>query len=212
MAVVPSITEANVLKALRSLLLGIAPSGVEVIKAQDNRVSEPAALDFITMTPLRQQRLSTNRRSGELPVGTDQITILNPIDFQVQLDVHGPNSADNVDAIASLFRDGYSCDSFAASGFDIQPLYADDPLQAPFVNDQQQYENRWVTTLHMQVNPLLTVTQQFAGQLAIKTKLVDAPARGPVCSIAPMFAAYVKGPTGPVLVIGTGAIGESSIG
>ncbi len=55
-----SLTETQVLTALRSFLLAILPSGVDVIKGQDNRVPEPIAPDFVVMTPLTQPRLGTN--------------------------------------------------------------------------------------------------------------------------------------------------------
>lgn len=58
-----SVTEAQVLAALRSFLLGVLPSGTEVIRGQDNRVPEPVAPNFIVMTPLLQPRLGTNEVS-----------------------------------------------------------------------------------------------------------------------------------------------------
>lgn len=48
----------GILTALRSFLLLLVT--VDVIDAQDNRVPEPAASDFIEMTPVHQSRLSFN--------------------------------------------------------------------------------------------------------------------------------------------------------
>ncbi len=56
-----SLTQTQVLTAVRSFLLGVVPPGTEVIRGQDNRVPEPAADDFIVMTPILQPRLGTNR-------------------------------------------------------------------------------------------------------------------------------------------------------
>lgn len=235
---VPASSQSAVLTALRSFLLAILPTGVEVIQAQDNRVPEPKAADFVTMTPLFQQRLSTNIDSfgdvsftgsiagatltvsavafgalsvnrqlfgagitsgtkvtalgtGHGGVGTYTVdppqtvssermacgaeTILQPTQVTVQLDVHGPNSADNAQTISTLFRDIYATTFFAASGVELSPFYADDPKQMPFVNENQQVENRWVVDAVMQANQTISdLPQQFADQLEVGVIEVDA--------------------------------------
>lgn len=55
-----SLTESQTLTALRSFLLSILPGGLEVIKAQNNRVAMPTGPNFVTMTPLSRERLATN--------------------------------------------------------------------------------------------------------------------------------------------------------
>lgn len=55
-----SITQSQVLTALRSVLLTALPTGTEVIQAQDNLVSEPIGQDFAVMTPILRTRLETN--------------------------------------------------------------------------------------------------------------------------------------------------------
>lgn len=100
--------------------------------------------------------------------------ILSPFKVTVQLDVHGPNSGDNAQTIASLFFDDYAAQAFAASGFDVAPLYANDPHQMPFINGEQQYEQRWVIDLAMQCNPVVTVPQQFSDGLQASVKEVQA--------------------------------------
>lgn len=49
--------------SLRQFLLAVLPSGVEVIRGQENRTPEPLILDFVTMTPLFRERLETNTDS-----------------------------------------------------------------------------------------------------------------------------------------------------
>lgn len=53
-------TDEDYFTALRSFLLDILPTGVEVVQAQDNRVPEPKVDDFVVMTPMRLPRLATN--------------------------------------------------------------------------------------------------------------------------------------------------------
>ncbi|ASW06304.1 phage neck terminator protein [Rhizobium sp. 11515TR] len=236
-SMLPSVTQSNILTALRSFLLGILPNGVEVIQAQDNRVPEPSAPDFVTMTPIMQTRLETNADSyqdvsftaliagntmtvsavafGSLAVGqtvfgvnvadgtkiialgsgvggigtytispaqtiaTEKMAsgskiFLQPTKIVVQLDVHGPSSADNSQTISTLFRDDFAVQAFKASGFDVTPLYVTDPRQLPFTNENQQIENRWVIDAHMQANPTIRAPQEFADQLDITLIEVEA--------------------------------------
>jgi hypothetical protein len=175
MALVPAPTQSGVLTALRAFLRSILPTGVEVIQAQDNRVPEPKGDDFVTMTPILQGRLSTNVHTYDVADGTQ--TILQPTKVTVQLDVHGPNSADNAQTISTLFRDAYAARFFATSG--VSPFYADDPKQMPFTNEQQQVENRWVVDAVMQANQVIDgIPQEFADQLDVS--VIDVQATYPL--------------------------------
>ncbi|PVX61237.1 phage neck terminator protein [Paraburkholderia unamae] len=95
----------------------------------------------------------------------------------VQLDVHGPGSGDNAAIITTAFRDEYAVDSFSSSGFDVAPLYADEARQMPFLNENQQIEERWVVEVVMQTNPIVSVPQQYAAQL--NAALIDVDASYP---------------------------------
>lgn len=53
-------TQSNIHQALRSFLLAVLPSGVEVVLGQVNRVPEPRVGSFVVMTPIRVKRLATN--------------------------------------------------------------------------------------------------------------------------------------------------------
>jgi hypothetical protein len=54
-----SLTQSTAQAVLRSFLQTILP-GVDVIQGQDNRVPEPANVNFIVMTAMRRDRLETN--------------------------------------------------------------------------------------------------------------------------------------------------------
>lgn len=170
-----SIVESQVFTAMRTFLLGVAPAGTEVIKGQQNRVPEPQSADFIVMTPLFKARLSTN-----VTTYTDPKT--NPgtrnsraaLAFHIQLDVHGPQSGDTSAIIATLFRDEYAVEQFQASGIDISPLYCDDPKQMPFVNGENQYEDRWIITTVTQYNPVTETPIDFADAVNVNIVSVDA--------------------------------------
>lgn len=233
-ALVPN--QSAILKALRTFLLGILPSKVEVILAQVNRVPEPKGKDFVLMNPVRRERLATNvddsedvsftgsivgtlltvsaidfgkikvgatvlgagvaagtsvkalgtgtggigtyavqpsQNVVEQPMASGATDIMQPTNVVVQIDVHGPNGSDNAQIIATLLRDEYAVEQFATYGVDVMPLYADDPKQLPFLNAEQQYEDRWVVEAALQANETVSVSQQFAAALALGLINVD---------------------------------------
>lgn len=108
------------------------------------------------------------------PMAAGVADLMQPIKATVQIDVHGDKGGDNARVISTLFRDDYAYRFFAAMNMDVTPLYADDPKQIPFVNGEQQYEDRWVIEAVLQVNSTVTVPQQFAGSVSVGIVDVDA--------------------------------------
>jgi hypothetical protein len=116
--------------------------------------------------------VSTTQTLGSTTIQAGKQSLMQPIEVTLQLDVHGPASADNAQIISTLFRDAYGVDSFAAisaviGSVDLVPLYCEDPKQMPFLNAEQQYEERWIIQVAMQANPEVEVPQQFAGSVDV---------------------------------------------
>lgn len=170
----PSPTQDTVITALRTFLLAVLPVGTDVILAQVNRVPEPTDPNFVLMTPIRQIRLSTNVRSDEIPPISSTSSITQSVEHVIQMDVHGPASGDNAVVIATLLRDQYGVDQFAAVDENVIPLYSEDPRQLPFINAESQYEDRWVIEAYIQANQTITITQQFADVVDVTLLEVDA--------------------------------------
>jgi len=200
----------------------VLTTGVEVIQAQDNRVPEPVGSDYVTMTPLRRTRLSTNVdtptdvtftasidgnamtvtelktgaiaqggrifgvgvavgtllqafgsgtggtgtyfvspsqevASEAMAAGTKETT--ESVQLAVQVDVYGPNSGNFAQIISTLLRDEYGVSLFAELSSAIAPLYADEPRQLALSDGEQQYENRWLVDVELQVDETVTVPQ-----------------------------------------------------
>lgn len=167
-----SLTESQTMTALRSFLLGIVTTNIEVVSGQDNRVPEPIGQTFVVMSILSRERIETNTVTTvdglllQVPVAGTRMD-LQPVKFSVQLDVHGPGGGDIVQTITTLFRSEYGTTAFAASGFDVTPLYMSDPRQMIFINGEQQIENRWSVDAVMQCNPIVTTAQDFAASISI---------------------------------------------
>jgi hypothetical protein len=88
-------------------------------------------------------------------------------EWLVQLNVHGPNSGNNVRTIDTLFRSEYAVDYFTAQKQPIAPLYCDDPRQATWENAEQQMEFNWTIDLHMEIDVAIGTQQQFADRVKV---------------------------------------------
>jgi hypothetical protein len=173
-----SITQDDLFNALGNFITSLgflnpaqvdAQIPIDVIRLPVNRNAIPVG-GFISMTPSAQVRLSTNKTvyppnssgPGGVVVPTDFASTMNTR-VDVQLDCYGPPSGDWAQILCNLLRSAYACDWFAANvGFDITPLYADDPHQMPLVDGEQQYEERWTMNCALQSNPTVTLPQQYA--------------------------------------------------
>jgi hypothetical protein len=154
----PSITETQVFAALRAFILTIVDC--EVVRLPANRVPTPAGA-FVGLSPGSNIPLATNVTSY-----TDtQKSVERSSQITLQVDCYGSGSGDRATAISTLLRDAYASEQFAASGYDIQPLYAGDAKQLPLVDGEQQYEERWTFEAVMQFNPVITLPQDFATSL-----------------------------------------------
>jgi len=91
----------------------------------------------------------------------------------VQLDVHGPRSADNTQIISTLFRDDYGVTLLSDTQLAVAPLYTSEARQSPFINAEAQYENRWTIDLHLQANMLVITPQQFFEKVSVALFLID---------------------------------------
>lgn len=113
--------------------------------------------------------------SGTLYCGSRQA--MQPLELTIQVDIHGPASSDNATRVSTQWRNQIGVNACQAQGAILAPLYNSSPRQIPFINDQDQYEQRWSLDLCMQVNPVLTVPQQFASNVSVTAQ--------PVQSLAP---------------------------
>lgn len=166
----PSITESAIMTALRTFLLSLNLAGTpDVIQGQANRVPEPTGPDFIIFTPTYRRRLETNVETwatapdpAPAPVA---IAAGRGTEITVQLDIHGPNGSDNAQVIATLWRSDYACRAIDPAIF--QPFFATDGQQMPFINAERQFENRWVMSVVLQANPIVSTTAAFADSVNV---------------------------------------------
>lgn len=162
----PDITDKDVFDTLRSFLLVILPTDVEVIRSLDNKVAMPKG-NFVLMQAVTQERLSTNISDYVLDLENgDTKTIQQKINYGIQLDVYGTNAPNNAVTISTLFRDAFAYESFPDN---VKPLYCDDPTQLVFTNAEMQYEKRFMFMVYLQYDPTVIVSAQLATELSAPT-------------------------------------------
>ena len=122
-------------------------------------------------------QLGTAPNIGAETLASGYWQYLQPVELTVQLDFHSDDltASDMAQATSTLFRSEYATRFFKNLGPDVTPLYADDPTQRPFLNDQQQIEWRWGLDARLQVNDIAQIGQQFADAVRIRRIMVDAP-------------------------------------
>lgn len=177
MSITLSINETQTLTAVRAFLLNVC-GAVPVIRGQQNRAAIPTGPNWLVITPLFRPRIATNIDTWSTTGTPTTMSVETMAQETVQCDCYGPLAQDNATIIQALWRDEYGVLQLATSGFDITPLYTSEPRNLTFINDQDQYEYRWSVDLHMQVNPILTVPQQFAAQLRM-TAIISVDEKWP---------------------------------
>lgn len=119
--------------------------------------------------------VSKSQTVAEEIMASGVLNVLQPVEITVQLDFHGPDGGDNAHRVSTMIRDEYGVDFFTALNPAIVPFYADDPQQIPFVNAEQQYEDRWILQACLQFNQqVVNIPQQFAEEVVVGLIDVDA--------------------------------------
>jgi hypothetical protein len=165
-----SLVDQDIFTAIRTFLLTIVPSGIEVVQEQDNQVAMPKG-GFVGMNNTQVVRLATNVDTYNPLLGTGTKYVETAFRYMMQLDFYGPDSQSWAAMTSSLWRDEYATDLFPVN---IQPLYADDPQQMVLIDGEEQYEQRWRVQSALQYNPVITLGQDFATSLSVQLVEVDA--------------------------------------
>lgn len=149
---------------------GLNPS--LVIQGLPNRTAMPAASPgFVVMTPIRQQRLRTNVDTwDEVNPAPTTISHEQGTELRIQLDCYGASSGDWAAMLSTLLRDDVGCAALAPA---CQPLYSEDARLAPLVDDEAQYEQRWIVEAVLQYNPATVTPLQFANAATVGLINVD---------------------------------------
>lgn len=158
-------TDDDVFIALKAFVHLVLPDldNRQVVQGLQNNVPMPKGPNFVVIVPMGRVRQSINVHDYRPDDGERDTTLQTRIDYNVNF--YGPAAPDNAQVFKMLFRDLYGCDFFRPYG--VQPQWADDARQMPLIDDAKQYQQRYLVQAHLQFNPTVSTTQQFADTLAV---------------------------------------------
>jgi len=149
-----SVTQQEIYKDVRAFLLGLFPgSEKQIIQAAQN--NNPLPNQAVVIQVLFSKNLDI---AVVTPLPPTEAAIQNSVEVRMQIDFYGVNAEARSRVVANLWRTGYACDLLTAC----QPLYVQSHDRHIYVNDSNQYEDRWIIDLGLQYNPQVTVAQGFS--------------------------------------------------
>jgi len=117
--------------------------------------------------------VSVSQSLAPQTLSAGQKVLEQPVEVCVQIDFHSNDttSMDMAQTFSTAFRDEYAVLFFSRNSPGVVPLIGDYPHQVPFINDQDQYEWRWVVEAFLQADQSFALPQQYMDQVQI----VDVP-------------------------------------
>lgn len=146
----------DILGAVYSFLVQYLPDigDGNIVRGWQNRAALPNVTDYVVLTLLTTKRHGTNvhENQNDKTSDTDIEQIVHMLaEHTVQVDFCGQDEQivmGRATQLAALARDGVAVDFLKPYG--ILPLYAEDVRQAPFTNEQRQWETRYIVTWHLE--------------------------------------------------------------
>lgn len=143
-------------------------------QAQANRVPMPKD-PFCILTPLRFPRLSTTRDikqdTGNPATSAMGYTEVRQAD--IQIDIYGDNAGDRAIALETVFTSGYGYEKIKALDERLAPLYSSAAIQAPMINAEKQWQERYIITLSLQAHITVSFPQDYFDKAEITSQQVD---------------------------------------
>lgn len=143
-------------------------------QAQANRVPMPKD-PFCILTPLRFTRLSTTRDvsqdTGDPSTSAMGYTEVRQADIQV--DIYGDGAGDRAIALETVFTSGYAYEKIKALDERLAPLYSSAAIQAPMINAESQWQERYTITLSLQAHITVSFPQDYFDKAEFTTIQVD---------------------------------------
>ena len=166
MAYIISLTASGIYTALRAYLKNVLDlDDNKIQRAYIDNICQPFPYPFVFVTVLGTKRTSTNVNTYD---GVESNSISAGYILDVQLDFYGQDSIDLAHIVKNLFRDEFSVNYFTTTG--LIPLYADDIMMTGSEDEKGNWQVRNTLTLHFNINPLLTVSQEYFEELEIKVE------------------------------------------
>lgn len=132
--------------------------GVTVFYAQENGVALPPD-PCIMINTVYTKRLEQNVHTFP---GDGIKTITQQSEVSIQLDFFGSGAQSRMAQFVTLWRDSYAFDWFKAANLPVSPLYATERRQVQFINESDNFEQRWTVEALLQTSQSVTLSVETA--------------------------------------------------
>ncbi|EPV5843370.1 phage neck terminator protein [Escherichia coli] len=143
-------------------------------QAQANRVPMSKGM-FCILTPLRFTRLSTTRDVSQ-DTGAPSTSAMGYTEVRqadIQVDIYGQGAGDRAIALETTFASSYAYEKIKAIEPRLAPLYSSPAIQAPMIDAESQWQERYTITLSLQAHITVSFPQDYFDKAEITTQQVD---------------------------------------
>ncbi|HAU5488810.1 hypothetical protein BS416_12075 [Cronobacter sakazakii] len=91
----------------------------------------------------------------------------------IQVDIYGDNAGDRAVALETLFASSYGYEKIKVIDDRLAPLYSTAAIQAPMINAESQWQERWTMTLSLQAHITVSLPQDYFEKIDFTNQQVD---------------------------------------
>lgn len=154
-----SIDHRELYREIRSFLLGLFPDASrQIVQALQN--NNPLPENAVVMQILFSRNMDESVTTYAVPTDVEggAAHVQNSVDTRLQISFYGPKAQERSRVVYTLWKNHYGTENMVVC----QPLYVNSYDRRPYINDSNQYEDRWILDVALQYNPQVTYAQDFA--------------------------------------------------
>ena len=166
-ALVSTPTDLQIMEAIQSWVMTVTGLDIDhVVQAFGNRVPEPVGpWAMISSVSRKALFIPTSTYINANPIEME--TVAQGYDCIYQIDCYGNGAADLAFMLQTMFRSEVTGAVFEVNDFEIEPLFCDDATHTPLVNEESQYEERWILRPHFHIVISVGTPMQFMSNAAV---------------------------------------------
>lgn len=154
-----SLDHQELYREIRLFLLGLFPDAtLQIVQSIQN--NQPLPENAIVMQVLFDSNMDESVTTYNPP---NEAMVQNSVEVRVQLDFYGAMAESRSRIVANLWKNYYGTDNMEIC----KPLYVQSRQRHPYINDSNQYEDRFILDLGLQYNPTVTHAQDFAEDASV---------------------------------------------
>lgn len=151
----------EIVTEIRDLLLSTLDGarGAQVVRDTQNFAALPE--NAIVIAPLFDQNLDVT--SNSFDASKERGIVSQSVEMRVQISFYGRYAPDRSRIFAQLWANEY----MFSRAVKFKPLYVQSRQRTPYVNESNQFEDRYLLDLALQYNPSVSYAQDFADEAHI---------------------------------------------